>query len=336
MKKTQNILISRTDSIGDVILTLPIAGILKQKFPEAKIYFLGKTYTKPIIECANHIDEFINWSDLEILPINEQINLIKNYNIDTIIHVFPNKEIALLAKKAGIKTRIGTSHRVFHWTTCNKPVSFSRKKSDLHEAQLNCKLLKPLGIKQDFSITQLSDFLSFQSNENLKPEFSRLLDPKRKNIILHTKSKGSAREWGLDNFKALIEILNPDQYQVFLSGTEEEGQLFRDRLLGPANVIDISGKMSLGQFISFIAASDALIAASTGPLHIAAALGKAALGIYPPIRPMHPGRWKPIGPKADYVVADKECSDCRNGSTCHCMLELGPELIKAKLDKLIN
>ncbi|RYG01290.1 MAG: glycosyl transferase family 9, partial [Chitinophagaceae bacterium] len=41
----ENIIISRTDSIGDVVLTLPMAKIIKQQFPDCRIAFLGKEYT---------------------------------------------------------------------------------------------------------------------------------------------------------------------------------------------------------------------------------------------------------------------------------------------------
>ena len=46
----QTIAISRTDSIGDVVLTLPICVWLKKHFPEIKIIFIGSTYTLPIIK----------------------------------------------------------------------------------------------------------------------------------------------------------------------------------------------------------------------------------------------------------------------------------------------
>ena len=49
-------LLSRTDSIGDVVLTLPMCGWLKQHIPGARIIFLGKTYTKAIIECCPDVD----------------------------------------------------------------------------------------------------------------------------------------------------------------------------------------------------------------------------------------------------------------------------------------
>ena len=331
MSDYQNILISRTDAIGDVVLTLPLAGIIKEFIPNSKVFFLGKSYTKDIILLSKHIDGFINWSELDIIPTKEQIDKIKEYQIDTIIHVFPNKNIAKIAKQAGIRNRIGTTHRIFHWTTCNKLLSFSRKKSDLHEAQLNTKLLKPLGIDRKFNLDELGSYYGFSRVKDLDEKFTDLLSKDKFNLILHSKSKGSAREWGLDNFKKLIQILPKDKYQIFLSGTEEEGLLFREHLLGENNVIDISGIMNLQQFVSFINSADGLIAASTGPLHIAAALGKRALGIYPPIKPMHPGRWKPLGINADYLVKEKECSDCRSGGACHCMLELTPEMVAAKL-----
>ena len=52
--------ISRTDSIGDVILTLPIVGYLKKSFPESKIIFFGKKYTEAILNLIPEIDEILN------------------------------------------------------------------------------------------------------------------------------------------------------------------------------------------------------------------------------------------------------------------------------------
>jgi ADP-heptose:LPS heptosyltransferase len=72
------------------------------------------------------------------------------------------------------------------------------------------------------------------------------------------------------------------------------------------DITDITGLMSLTKFISFINEIDGILAASTKPLHIAAALGKVAIGLFAPMRPIHPGRWVPVGVKADYFVIDKK------------------------------
>jgi len=325
------ILLSRTDSIGDVILTLPLAGLIKEKYPNSKVLFLGKTYTKDIIECSTHIDKFLNWSEIQNLDEKAKIEAFKNENIDVVVHVFPNKEIAKLTKKAGIKSRIGTSHRVFHYLFCNDRPSFSRKKSDLHEAQLNVKLLESLGIHFEGEFQELEKYYGFTNIPKLENKWINLLSKSNKNIILHTKSQGSAREWGLDNFKKLMELSLDKGAKVFLTGTEAEGLLFREKLMFEHdNLLDLSGKMTLKELIAFIANADVLVAASTGPLHIAAATGTLAVGIFPPIRPIHPGRWAPIGKHAKVLSADKpHCTDCLNGELCACMQNITPNQVAA-------
>ena len=46
MIKPENLLIVRTDRIGDVVLTLPLAEIIKKQIPDCKITFLIRDYTK--------------------------------------------------------------------------------------------------------------------------------------------------------------------------------------------------------------------------------------------------------------------------------------------------
>ncbi|MEE4259945.1 MAG: glycosyltransferase family 9 protein [Bacteroidales bacterium] len=328
----QKIILSRTDSIGDVILTLPMAGVLKEMLPGCRIIFLGRDYTRDIISLSVHVDEFISWDDISKIENNAQPEFIKKTEADTIIHVFPKKEIAAIAKKAGIKNRIGTSGRLYHYFTCNKRVNFSRKRSELHEAQLNLKLLRPLGWRKNLNLSELESYYGLTKKPALVKEFSSLIDPSRVNLILHPKSRGSAREWGLDNFRQLIEILDQTKYKIFVTGTEEEGKEFRKHISFNSNCLDVSGRMSLKQLVAFIDQADGLIAASTGPLHIAAALEKVAIGIYPPIKPMHPGRWAPVGPKATFLVLDKDCSDCRKEGSCHCMAVIKPQKVQQILE----
>jgi len=301
MQKPSNILISRTDSIGDVILTLPMAGILKKKFPASKIIFLGKNYTRSIIETSEYIDEFLSIDDLNKLPLQEAAQIIKSKNISHCIHVFPKKEIAQLIKKARVPFRIGTTNRAYHWLYCNKLIKLSRKNSDLHEAQLNCKLLSTFNINEEFSLKDLAAANGFTKTTALPEKFKSLLSSTKKNYIIHAKSQGSAIEWGLENYSKLIARIDTSKYQIFISGTQAEGELLQPLIKDCPNAIDITGKMNLTEFISFINEADGLIAASTGPLHICASLGKKAIGLFVDKRPIHPGRWAPIG-KDTHVV----------------------------------
>ena len=331
-------LVSRTDAIGDVVLTLPVAGRLKQQFPGCRVVLIGRTYTAPVAAACPWVDEFLNLDDLLKQPEPAQIAALCRYGAAAIIHVFPNKTLARLARKARIPVRIGTRNRWQHWLTCNRLVALSRRHSPLHEAQLNLQLLQPLASSELIPLAEVAELVRLQPVEPLPVQFQQLLQqrqPGQLNIILHPRSRGSAREWGLDNYGQLARLLHQAGHRVFVTGTAAEGEELADWLTqyAPHLAADLTGQLSLPQFLSFIAAADGLVAGSTGPLHLAAALGRHALGLYPPIRPMHPGRWGPLGPHAGFMVFDKpDCEDCRTQpATCTCIRAIEPLAVAARV-----
>jgi heptosyltransferase-3 len=328
-----NIIISRTDAIGDVVLTLPVAGVLKKLYPESKVYFLGRAYTRDVVQTCVHVDEFLDWDQWKELPDPEAVAALKSIDADAIIHVFPDKRIARIAKQAGIPQRIGTTNRLYHWWTCNTLVKLSRKNSPYHEAQLNLKLLAPLGAKDLYTLDEIAGYYGMTRLSPLPADLAALLAPDKFNLILHPKSRGHGAEWGLENFRRLIAILPQDRYKIFLSGTAEEGKLLTSLAQEFPYVTDLAGRMSLKEFIAFIAAADGLVASGTGPLHMAAALGRHALGLFPPRRPIHPGRWAPVGRHAKFFVKDSNCEACRKTGDCTCIREIPAEELKAYLSR---
>ncbi|MEO8151299.1 MAG: glycosyltransferase family 9 protein [Bacteroidia bacterium] len=336
MNDPSRIIISRTDGIGDVMLTLPMCGLLKEYFPGTKIYFLARNYTKPVVECCSHIEQFLSYDEFEKSATRQEF--LKNINADIIVHVFPRKSIAYPAKDADIPTRIGTSHRAYHWITCNERPNLGRKNSKLHEAQLNIALLESLGVNKEIALEALPSYYGFNKIKPLTQNSAALIDERKFNLILHPKSHGSGREWGVFNFAKLIELLPEDKFKIFISGSPDESVMLKEWISKlPPHVIDITGKMPLEEFISFINECDGLVAASTGPLHIAAALNKYTCGLFAPIRPVHPGRWAPLGEKAGYMMIKKNCNDCENmPQACKCIRLINPFDVSERLQKWYN
>ncbi|MCB2407040.1 glycosyltransferase family 9 protein [Hymenobacter lucidus] len=331
-------LVSRTDAIGDVVLTLPVCAELRQLVPGCRVVLIGRTYTQAVAEACPWVDDFLNYDELSKLSEAEQVAALRHYKAEGIIHVFPNRLLARVAQKAGIPIRIGTRSRWVHWLTCNRLVSLSRRHSLLHEAQLNLKLLLPLGAKAEFSLTDIIPLVQLRASEALPPDISALLADRvagQLNVVLHPRSRGSAREWGLDYFGQLARLLHQAGHRVFVTGTAAEGEelaawLQKHRAFLAA---DLTGRLSLSQLLAFIQAADGLVAASTGPLHLAAALGRHALGLYPPMRPTHPGRWAPLGPHAEYLVFDRpDCSECRTQpAACTCIKAILPVEVASRV-----
>ena len=333
MPTPKRIIVSRIDSIGDVILTLPMAGWIKKYLPGVEIFFLGSSYTKDIVECSQYIDLFLNWDSVKDKTIEEQTAFLKNSGADCIIHVFPRNSIATVAAKAKIATRIGTNRKVYHWWSCNKLVNLTRRRSVLHEAQLNLKLCKALRIPNTCKREELHNYYGFSDIKPLTENAKQFLDTTKKNIIIHPKSQGSAREWGMKNFNHLIDLLDKNKFNIIVGGGKNESEIILNELLTfHSEVQNTVGKLSLSEYISLITHCDYLVAASTGPLHIAAAAGIKAIGLFPPMRPIFPTRWAPLGKNATHLVLDKKCNACRKSNQCACIESISPEQVFQKIN----
>ena len=302
MKK---ILISRTDNLGDVLLTLPMVYMCKQLFPQSKISFLGKSYTRPLLELCPWIDHIELWDHWQGQDHSTLSQYVRAQEYDAVFHVFPRREIANLMQEAGVTLRIGTANRLFHWPLrCNKKLYFSRKNSDLHEAQLNLKLLSSW-MRSIPSLAELNSLapklLKFPPVTEL---VSKYLNPSKPNFIIHPKSQGSAQEWGMQNFATLVnQLAEAGKHQLILTGTQKEGEELMQTLFthltdaAKKELINTCGQLKLAELTELISRSQKIIANSTGPLHIGALYGLKTFGLFPAnnFRPMHAGRWSPLG-----------------------------------------
>nr|WP_294859265.1 glycosyltransferase family 9 protein [uncultured Fluviicola sp.] len=327
----KHIAISRVDSIGDVLLTLPVTAWLKEQFPTCRITFFCKNYTAPIVKYYTAIDDIVKVDDLFTLPKSEQADAIESLNIDAVVHVFPKKELAKVFKKAKVPLRIGTSHRLFHLNTCNVRPNFTRKNSPLHESQLNFELLRPFGLTQLPTFEQVGVYTSLfiSEKQQLPEEFQGLLD--KKYIILHPKSQGSAREWPMKKYTKLAQELIVKGYDVVFTGTEGEGKLFRKEIPKDEMCHDSTGKLNIDQLIWLIKNASGLVACSTGPLHIAGFLDIKAVGLFSSRIPIHPGRWRPLGKQSFALVFDENCPKCKAKKECNCISEISVETVLQKI-----
>ncbi len=332
MRLPGTIILSRPDALGDAMVTMTTAGWIKKHDPAVRIVVIAREYTHAVWQHCAHVDRVILLEELEragetIAPME-----LATLGAGAIVHVFPHRHIAQWAKAARIPLRIGTSHRWWHWLNCNKRVSFSRKRSDLHEAQLNIKLLEPLGLSMPASITELVPHVGYTPPEP-SPEVRAMLRPGVRNIVLHPLL-GSGVGWGLANFKTLINALDPQRYHCIITGTTSEVERYKAALpLGSPQVTDAGGRLDLGQLAELIGACDAFVSASTGPLHVAAASGVRAIGLFSMRRPIFPARWAPIGRDAHALVYDPQCAKCARGQDCDCIQRISPQRVIDLLER---
>lgn len=332
MTRPRNFAIAQAFNLGDIIACLPMAGAIKTIFPDAKVCFIARPYVKPLLDACANVDGFI---DAEAVLQDHEI--LRHAGLDVFLNPSPHRELAEAAYRADIPLRVGNLRRGSYVRWCNRFVFYGRATSGLHEAQLNLKELRGIGLAAKYSLAELPGLIGLTRLPSPPADLTVLLDAQRFNLILHPKSKGNSREWPLASYLALARSLPRHFIQIFITGDSAEGRLIAQQcpeLLEHPNVVDLTDRMDLASLIGFIAAADGLIAASTGPLHIAAAVGIFALGLYPGRPNFHPRRWGPVGIKAESLCTPFTCrpgpSTCprrSGGEPCKCMEAIAPQQV---------
>lgn len=320
------ILIIRTDRLGDVILSTPVATTLKKIYPKSQICFLVRQYTQPVAEMAAGVDDVIELDDfldnrgkLQFWRLAQHI---KNQKFDIAIHLHPRPELALAAFIAGIPIRIGTGYRIYS-LLFNRRQYDHRKNAAFHEAELNLRLLRQLGIDDSdvrFEFIALPDAAT-QIDHILKEHSISSGDSF---AVLHPGSGGSARDWPLSHFAELADRIAVElKIPVVLTGTAAESAMVEEvRTATSCKPVSLAGKINLEMLAALLKRAQLFVSNSTGPLHLAVAMGTEVVAFYPPITPCRPERWGPYGRRTDVLMSQEdECKKCAKSSAtdCFCM-----------------
>ena len=301
----KRILVCRTDAIGDVAVTLPIAGFLKSVNPGLQVDFLTRSYAAPVAQAAVSVDGVVVWDGSDAVDWSVY---------DAAILAFPDATVARQLQQSGVPIRVGTRRRWPFAQFVNIHNNASRKASGRHEAWHGMDLALSMHPAPGLNRPGLripDDAWAWQAWGELRAEpWSAVADevkgaaewivPGRRHIILHAGSNNSATNWPLERYVASMEAFLISGCRVLWTGTAAEGEPLNEVLHSHKDVVNTTGKLSLHQLLSLISACDGLIASSTGPLHMAAGLGVPCTGLYAAEAPMWPERWHPLGAQAQW------------------------------------
>ena len=296
--KLRRILVARTDGLGDVIVTLPIAMMLKERLPNVEISFLVTPYTAPIVQRIGVVDEV-----LTITQMRRGLHLFKIYKPDAVIFAKPDFRLALEAVLARIDVRVGTGYR-WYSGLFTRWVYEHRRTGAKHEAQYGVNLLTPI-LDGDFHVTM----------PRLPVSSPGLMEARRRlgecgivgdYVVIHPGSRGSALMYEPELYAAVADELladRPDLSIVVTAGPAEEELAGR-----VVDAVRSSGRIAVVDAISLDGLSELLrgaqgfLGSSSGPAHLAALVGTPVVARYPGLPPMWPARWKPLGDHVTTLV----------------------------------
>lgn len=129
-------------------------------------------------------------------------------------------------------------------------------------------------------------------------------------VVVHPGASVPARAWPAARHAELVRALAGRGRAVVVTGAPAEASLAH-RVAGPPHpgVLDLAGRTDLAGLAHVLAGADALVAANTGPAHLAAAVGTPVVSLF--ARTVPPARWRPWRVPHVLLGADVPCAGCR-------------------------
>jgi ADP-heptose:LPS heptosyltransferase len=126
-------------------------------------------------------------------------------------------------------------------------------------------------------------------------------------VVLHPGASVQARSWPLPSWLELARMLRGTADVVVTGGKAEA--LLTAPVAAAAGGVDVGGRTSLGGLAAVLAGARCVVAANTGPAHLAAAVGTPVVSLFAPTVPL--SAWRPWGVPTRVLVEDMPCAGCR-------------------------
>jgi heptosyltransferase-3 len=299
-------IIIRPDRLGDLILSLPVAQALKEKYPDCHISYLAAPGPAAIAPLVGYVDSWIiDKGQNGRLTVFELARSLRQGGFDHLIELKPSWRSAVAGFLARIPVRIGTARR-FYSFFYNKRLNLHRRSSGRHQTDLDLAMLKPMAIDSAGHLPRLS------LPDDFKKDIEKLVGKSIKEyIVIHPGSGGSAPNWPIENYRELAKLILKET-DVIITGLEADFDGFE-------NCLNLTGKTNLPQLAAILDGARAFISGSTGPLHLADALGVKCISFFVNRADIGPVRWGPLRNLQNVIMPDTPSCQCRDISACRCL-----------------
>jgi heptosyltransferase-1 len=344
------ILILKPSSLGDVIQALPVLRLLKLHYPESDIFWWIDSALAPLLEGDPALAGIVRferrrWARPRYWPeMLRSLRWLRAQQFDLVIDLqclLRSGAFAWLSRGTFLvgldETREGA--RGFY------DLAVPRKSVHTHAVDWYLSVLPPLGVPVHNNFQWLAGRPEISSEVKRKWPGAFAINPQSairnpQLILLLPGARWENKRWPAQHFAGLVSLLArkfPAAHFAIIGSGEDRplGEIIS--CAAPERCLNLCGATSLPEMIEWIRLGDLLITNDTGPMHVAAALGKPLVALFGPTEPRRTG---PYGQLENVLRLDLPCSPCMK-STCHfekpeeCLRALSPALVFERVQELL-
>jgi heptosyltransferase I len=294
MKQTmQRILIIKPSSMGDIIHGLLIAEAIKTQMPEVSIDWVVRREFAALVEAASVIDHtYIFERSAGVGGFMRLIREVRTQRYDAVLDLQGLARTGILTLAAHAQRKIGRSDaRECAWIGYNEKTPVLPAGQPPHAVKILSAFLPVLGLQEE-----LPRSLSFDAPQQ-SVELPELVDG-GKRVVVFPESRRAEKNWmGYESLtRWLLKQSNVGQVVWCGHVPFEAAEPVQDERL-----INLTGQTGIDQLPELLNAADCVVSNDSGPMHLAAALGRPLVTLFGPTAPERFGPYPPVAERQHVI-----------------------------------
>ncbi len=325
-------LVVRLTALGDILHTVPAVAALRAAHPRAKVDWVVDRKWAPVLEGSPALDEVIPFDRRSIWNIVDCVERLRENRYDCAIDFQGLYKSSILAALSGAPRRIGFERA---WAREEGAAMFYTERvtpSGRHVSELNYSLAEHAGATRPAT----PDYPLRVPAGGAASVRSRLHDlgVTGEYVVVGPAGSWRAKCWPPERFGALCRELESrgGARVVVIQGPGEKSVV--DEVLREAAPVHVAVVApTIEELMGLLAHARFVVAADSGPLHLAAALGTPVVGLYGPTDPARNGPFEP-GAAIVHKALPEEISYKRRANYSPSMLRISVEDVLGAIDSL--
>jgi lipopolysaccharide heptosyltransferase I len=335
----KRIALIKPSALGDVVHALPILNALRQRFPVAKITWVVNRAYESLLAGHAAVDETLpfdrqglkNGLRSSITGISQFASQLRRRRFDLVIDLQGLLRSGLMTAATGASRRVGlgTAREGAHWFYTDViPTPLAKEQHAIDRYWLVAEALGVGDLCKRFDVPVSNEARNWAERE--------LLILPRPLLAFGVGARWITKRWPPESFTVLAQRSQKHfGGTILFIGTADETPLARQvatTLVGSWR--DYSGKTTLPQLAALLERVDVMVANDTGPLHLAAALGRPCVAPYTCTQTRRHG---PYGSMRGAVESAVWCqgSYVKKCDRLECMSELHPDRLWIFLHEIL-
>ena len=307
MKK--QIVVIRSDVLGDVVLSCPLLHKIKSLFPNSALTVVAQASVIPLLEQHRSVDHIqLDFKKNEIRSRKRNfiaaVSFFKTIKADMVFFPVMDEFYVWAAFIARVPIRVGDSRKVLLNPLLTHKVPIEWRDITKHEVEQQLRLLSPFS--SDVAAQSFGIQLSGELSESYREKYRQFSD--KRWVIVHPNYGNGNRGFKAEAYARLIEsLLESEKLYVFLTGTEEDRHstdAIYDYCLNKP--INLTNKTALVELMFLVQNAACVIGAETGPLHLASCFKVPVVSISP-TKFVQSFRWGPYHTNHVVIKNNKSC-----------------------------